>query len=160
MAFIGIITNKKSFDIINNNLPEGLDINLIRINEKNISNFRNIKFDMLVLNQNILEENEKLEDISKILKNVKYLIINLDLKIDIHEIENKKINIISFGMNSKSTITISSAKEEQLLIAIQRKIINDVGNVIEEEERKINISEYKDIYSSLILEIIKIVYNY
>lgn len=160
MAFIGIIANKKSFDIINNNLPEGLDINLIRINEKNISNFRNIKFDMLVLNQNILEENEKQEDIIKILKNVKYLIINLDLKIDIHEIENKKINVISFGMNSKSTITISSVKEEQLLIAIQRKIINDIGNVIEEEERKINISKCKDIYSSLILEIIKIIYDY
>ena len=51
------------------------------------------------------------------------------------------INVITYGFNSKSTVTTSSVNEENLLLCIQRTILNINNKKIEPQEfcvRKIN----------------------
>ena len=69
------------------------------------------------------EVKDKEEYISKLFENAKYLVINADMESSLETINNMKLNIITFGFNSKSTITASSV-EENLLICLQRNIID------------------------------------
>lgn len=57
-------------------------------------------------------------------------------------INNMKLNIITFGFNSKSTITASSV-EDNFLICIQRKILSIKKEVIEPQELKFKMPEEK-----------------
>ena len=57
-------------------------------------------------------------------------------------INNMKLNVITFGFNSKSTITASSV-EDIFLICLQRKIVNVFGEVIEPQELKVKIDDGK-----------------
>lgn len=89
--------------------------------------------------------------------NVKYLIIqdninNIQLNLD------KEINLITFGFNHKSTVTISSVTNEHIVICIQRTIKCISGKLIYPEEQiikntnKYNINKY--IIKKIIQEIL------
>ena len=57
-------------------------------------------------------------------------------------VNNMKLNIITFGFNSKSTITASSV-EEGFLICLQRKIIDINNKVLEPQEIEVKILNEK-----------------
>lgn len=158
MPFIGVICNKKNFQIIKSNLPDFKEI--IHIDCKNIENFKNVKFDMIIINQELSSFKSKEEYLKKVLNNNKYLAINFDIKIQLTIFNHDQLNVISYGLNTKSTVTVSSIKEDEILIAIQRKIKNSKGEIIEEEEKKIDIKDNKknNIYLILIINIIKIIF--
>jgi len=121
MPFIEIITDLKSqaqlSKIINKESVNNCEIMYIR--EKNIENIKNIRLDTLVLNQAI----DKIEIIQKIVNNTKNLVLNIDL----NENNFEDVNLISFGYNSKSDITISSIEEDEVLICIQNTITSIYG---------------------------------
>lgn len=54
---------------------------------------------------------------------------------------NSKIPVISCGMSSKNTVTISSINKESLIVSLQRAVIDINGNLIEPEEFKINLKK-------------------
>ena len=51
------------------------------------------------------------------------------------------MTIITYGLNQKSTVTISSINEENALIALQRSFINIEGEEIEMGEKILKIDE-------------------
>lgn len=126
MPFIEIITDSKSQNQLNKVITKQMVNNceLLYIKEKNIENIKNIKLETLVLNRKI----ENIELINKIAENTKNIIFNLDLNKEITNAESKKI---SFGYNSKSDITISSVKDDEIMICIQNTIESIYGKKVE-----------------------------
>ena len=69
----------------------------------------------------------------------------------------KPIKIITFGFNQKSTLSISSIKEDYIIISVQRDIEKINKQKIENQERKIEIVPYDkiSIYSQIINFIVR-----
>ena len=104
MSFMGIITNPKNENYIKKFLKKYINREyVIFINEKNIENMRNIKFETILLGRKF-EENEILNEI---IRKFKYLILNSDLKVYDNKLDNLNIQIITYGFNQKDTITMS-----------------------------------------------------
>ena len=93
----------------------------------------------------------------------KYLIINCDIEIDMLKkikLENP-IKTITYGFNSKATITISSVKDEKILVCLQRDIQKVDGKIIEAQEKIIYLNDSKSnkIYNELVVFIVKELHN-
>lgn len=146
MPFIEIITDSKSQNQLNKVITKQMVNNceLLYIKEKNIENIKNIKLETLVLNRKI----ENVELINKIVGNAKNIIFNLDLNREIANIECKKI---TFGYNSKSDITISSVKDDEIMIYIQNTIESIYGKKIEPQEVKVDIKNDVNVYNIMII---------
>lgn len=152
MFFIGIITNQKNELYVRKELK---DQNIIFINDKNITNMRNIKFDATVIDSKL---NNK-QDLRKILANTKYLILNADIEFDLKLIENLSLTIITYGFNSKSTFTVSSITENNIIICLQRIIFKANGEKIEPEEYLLKYVENIEKYAIIFTAIIEKIYN-
>ena len=146
MPFIEIITDSKSQNQLNKVITKQMVNNceLLYIKEKNIENIKNIKLETLVLNRKI----ENIELINKIAENTKNVIFNLDLNKEITNAESKKI---SFGYNSKSDITISSVKDDEIMICIQNTIESIYGKKVEPQEVKVDIKNDVNVYNIMII---------
>ena len=150
MLFIGLIAKKK-------------DVQSIRkdIKENNIENLKNIKFEEIIFLDDInLKENEYIF-LKELIQNSKHSIINTDISISILRkigIE-KPIKIITFGFNSKATITISSIKENKVMIFIQRDIMIAEQKRIETQEKEIKLENNEKIYNKIVTFIIKELHN-
>lgn len=156
MLFIGIITDQKSENDIkkllqNNNFL--IENNVIFIKEKNIDNIKNVHFDTVVINK----EFEKMDELNKLLKNAKNIIINMDTNIDNKELNIVSSNLITYGFNSKSSITISSVTDDDVLIYLQRNIYNNNGE-IEVQEIKIENNPNYSIYDLIIVLTLLLMY--
>ena len=160
MTFIGIISDNKSFDEIKENIPLE-NMKLIHINNKSIDNIKNITFETIIINKELKSLEEKINVIEKICNKAKYLVINTDIKLDLNLDNNKKINIITYGLNQKSTVTISSITDNSILIDLQRNIKNKFGEIIEVGEKQVQTSGIgnKKMYEILIIYIIFTIYN-
>ena len=147
MAFIGIIAESKNEmqikRILDNNLNSPNKENtVIIINDKSIDNIRNIRFETILI-MSLEEITEKKEAMNELFKNAKYIVINSDINNNNLEIiNNMKLNVITFGFNQKSTITASSV-EENLMLCLQRKIIDINKNVLEPQEIQVKIFNKK-----------------
>jgi len=133
MPFIGIISDEKSENHIRRELLERLKINessVLFIKEKSIDNIKNIRFETVLL----AREFKNMDLLKKILTNTKYLIVNSDLKNNLKMLEELQLTVITYGFNSKATITISSVLEDKVLVCLQRDIINNKGKTIEAQE--------------------------
>ena len=146
MPFIEIITDSKSQNQLNKVITKQMVNNceLLYIKEKNIENIKNIKLETLVLNRKI----ENIELINKIAENTKNIIFNLDLNKEITNTESKKI---TFGYNSKSDITISSVKDDEIMICIQNTIKSIYGKKVEPQEVKVDIKNDVNVYNIMII---------
>ena len=144
MAFIGVIAESKNEMQIKRILDNSLNSphkqhTIIAINDKNIENIKNIRFETILITS--IDNITNKQIINHLLKNSHYLILSAD--IDSKDLElnsNIKLNVITFGFNQKSTITASSV-EDGLMICIQRKIYDVSGNLIEPQE-----FEWKELY--------------
>ena len=149
MVFIGIVTDLKSENDIqklisnNSSLKENC---VIFIKEKNIDNIKNVHFDTVVLNR----EFKKMDELNKILENTKNVLVNVDLNSENKELNITNSNIITYGFNSKSSITISSVTDDDVLIYVQRNIYNNYGE-IEVQEIKLENNENYSIYDLIVV---------
>lgn len=156
MVFIGIVTDSKSENDIeqllmkNNALKEN---NVIFIKEKNIDNIKNVHFDTVVINR----EFKKMDELNKILENAKNVIINIDTYGENEEINIVNSNIITYGFNSKSSITISSVTDDDVLICVQRNIYNNYGE-IEVQEIRLENNENYNIYDLIVVLVMFLMY--
>lgn len=143
MSFMGIITNPKNENYIKKFLKKYINIEyVIFINEKNIENMRNIKFDTILLGRKF-EENEILNEI---IRKCKYLILNSDLKVYDNKLDNLNIQIITYGFNQKATITTSSVEEDKIVVFLQRSIVNMYKQYVEQMEISIDIDKNTETY--------------
>jgi len=164
MSFIGIVSDNKSFDNIKNKILENITepkINILSINLQSINNLKNIKFETIIIDNGLEKLKGYEQTLEQILKNAKYLVINTDINSKIQFSENDNIKIISYGLNHKATVTISSITDENILIYLQRNIKNLKGNILEVEEKNIKIGENESIkiYEILILHVVSLIYN-
>ena len=141
MPFVGIMSKENDSNFIKNAISKnskGNNFEVININRKSIENVKNVKFDVLVICENIEKLLKNSSYLEEIIKKADYIIINSDVKENLLILKNIKANIITYGFNAKATITISSIKEEKIMICIQRKI-NGVNNIIEEQDFNVKI---------------------
>ncbi len=156
MFFIGIITNKNSENNIKNRMINKIDENeIIFLNKENLENFKNVKFDSIIVNEEV--ENKYI--LKKILEKSKYIVWNSDIHCKSENLKNSYSNVITYGYNSKATVTISSATEENYLIFIQENIpMNDKITGIQEvkfEKNENNINAY----DGMIITIMDLMYD-
>ncbi|MGN1297930.1 MAG: hypothetical protein ACI4VH_05900 [Clostridia bacterium] len=160
MTFIGVISDNKIFENINMHLKSD-KFKLIHINKKSIENIKNIRFETIIIDSNL--ENFKQEEniIEQICLNSKYLIINTDINLKFNISNNNKINIITYGLNQKATITVSSITDTDVLIYLQRNIRTVTNKMVEVEEKRIKVNENNKlkIYEILIIYIIFLINN-
>lgn len=152
MFFIGILTDKNSENNIKNILKDKLDTNkIIFLNRGNIENFRNVKFDSLIIN-NTVEDKYILD---KIIEKSRYVVYNSD----IHENNTKFGDVakfISYGYSSKANVTISSVTDDNYLLYLQG--LNNEKLDMQEikfEKKHNNIN----VYDGMIVTIINMIYN-
>ena len=140
MPFIGIISEENTENCIDRKITEKLSMqesSVLFIKEKSIENIKNIKFETVI----ITREFKKVELLKKILQNCTYVIINSDIQNNLSLLENINATIITYGFNSKATITASSVNEEEIMICLQRTIENKNKEKIEPQEIKMEIYE-------------------
>ena len=156
MFFIGVVTNQKNESYIKNKLSNVVPAkNIIFITEKNILNIKNIKFESLLIDSKINNTTE----LRKIISNSKYIILNSDIEMNLDAIKNLDLVVITYGFNNKSTFTVSSIEENDIIICLQRIIFNKKGNEIEPQEYELKIDKDIDKYTAIAIEIIKILYS-
>ena len=159
MSFIGVISNKKLYDNINKQILEKNkenDITIIYLNNRNLDNFKNIKFEVIIIDRDIENQVGKLENIKEVQKicdKAKFILINLDK--NQKSIVKKLVfnNIITYGLNRNADITISSITENTILIYWQKNIKINNKDLAEIEEIKIWLDRNSklNIYETLIL---------
>ena len=156
MPFIGIISNDKDESIIDKEIEEKLNLkenSVIFIKEKSIENIKNIRFETIIINRKF--RNVKI--LKEMFKNTKYLIINSDIEDNLRLLENVKAIVITYGFNSKATITASSVSEDEVIICLQRSIKNKNSKNIEIQEIKYPI--YNNSYSTMAIAGICLLYK-
>lgn len=162
MPLIGIIAKKRDIQIIRKELKES-DIKIIEITKESIKNVKNISFEEIVVLEDIKLESEEYKYMNEIISKTKYLILNGDIKIGFLNEMNieKPIKVITFGFNTKATISISSVKEEKIIVCLQRDIEKINGKIIESQEKviKLNKENDKKVYTKLVIFIIKELHN-
>ena len=162
MAFIGVVTEPRMELQIRQNLKRKFEkINekktIILVNKNSVKNLFNIKFDFLIIDKNIFNNND---DLVKIILNSNRIIVNADYDENLEPIKNLKLNVITYGMNSKATLTLSSVSDRGVLLSLQRAIKNYKKELIEPQEIKItgkNLS--KNLYKEMILAIFLIIFD-
>lgn len=160
MPLIGIIAKKNDVEEIKRELKKD-NIKIFEITKESIKNIRNIKFEEIIIMKNINFEKEEYKLISEIISKAQYLILNEDIDIDILSKINiqNPIKLVTFGFNSKSTITISSVTDENIVVCIQRDIEKVNKEMIECQEKQIQVKNIKKIYNNLVIFIIKELHN-
>lgn len=162
MPLIGIIAKKRDIQAIKKELQES-DIKIIEITKEAIRNVKNIGFEEIIILEDINLELEEYKYMNEIISKVKYLILNGDIEINVLKGINidKPIKVITFGFNTKATITISSVKEEKIIVCLQRDIEKIDGKIIEIQEKEIKIGKEnnKKMYNKLAIFIIKELHN-
>ena len=159
MIFIGVISNRKFYDNINKQILEKnkeSDITMIYLNLKNLDNFKNIKFEVIIVDNDLETQIYKLRNagvIQKICDKAKFILVNLDTN-QISSIKKLMCsNIITYGLNQNANITISSITENTILIYWQKNIKISNKDLAEIEEIKIWLDSNSklNIYETLII---------
>lgn len=160
MPFVGIIAKKRDVEAIKKEI-KGKNVEIIEITKESIKNIKNIKFEEIIFIENINFEEEEYKYMNGIISKTQYLILNGDIEIDIlNKIDiQKPIKFITFGFNSKSTITISSVTDEKLIVCLQRDIEKPNKEILECQEKQIKNINNKKIYNNLVVFIIKELHN-
>ncbi len=165
MSFVGIVSDCKCFENIKEELKlRGFDktINLIHINQKSIQNMKNIKFEIIIINNELEKLKNYHTNLEKICSNTKYLLLNTDINQIFNILKEQKSNIITYGLNQKSTVTVSSIGETDILIYLQRNIKNNNNKILEVEEKRIKRKEKGKckVYDIMIIYLLYSLYDY
>ena len=162
MPLVGIIAKKKDIQAIRKEL-QNKEIEFIEITQNSVKNIKNINFEEIVINEDIILAKDEYEYMSTILSKVKYLIINGDVDIEIlNKIKlEEPVKMITYGFNSKSTVTVSSVKEDKILVCMQRDIEKSDGKIVEAQEKNIYLNEQKNkkVYNKLVIFILNELHN-
>ena len=158
MTFIGMISDHKSFDKVKEELKEP-QLELININKKSIGNIKNIKFEIIIINSNLENFTNEINIIEKLCSKSKYVIINTDINLQFEILNQDKTNIITYGLNQKADVTVSSITDANILIYLQKNILNRKNQIIEIGEKRIKIRENERVmvYEILIIYIIYLI---
>lgn len=163
MTFIGFLAEKKDEKNFQKALRAMLaEIKIkaivVAINEKNIENVKNIRFQTIIMDRNI-EENS-INQLKELLVETKYLIVNSDI-VHMERIQNMNLTVITYGFGSKCTVTASSIDEGDIMFCLQRSIYSLNGNKVEPQEIKGDLKEkISNKYLKMALISMNFLYNF
>lgn len=140
MSFIGFCVDKKQENIVEQELKKITPYPAIAINEKSITNIKNVKFETIIINHNVKKLQNK-EEFKKIIANAKYIIVNSD-KVDLKILQDLNAISITYGFNGKATVTMSSIEDEELILCLQRNITTLQNKKIEPQEIRIDKKKF------------------
>lgn len=140
MSFIGFCVDKKQENIVEQELKKITHYPAIAINEKSITNIKNVKFETIIINHNVKKLQNK-EEFKKIIANAKYIIVNSD-KVDLKILQDLNAISITYGFNGKATVTMSSIEDEELILCLQRNITTLQNKKIEPQEIRIDKKKF------------------
>ena len=161
MPIVGIVAKENESNFIKNKITKKAIKNkfeLININKKSIENIKNIKFDCIVICEDIENFLNKSNYLENIIYRANYIIANSDKnKFSLKNIKN----LITYGLNNNSTVTISSIKEDKIIIYLQNKIKLEDEKQIDEQEFIINIKKnnLSKLYNSMAIFIVLLIYG-
>lgn len=154
MAVIGIITKSNNINEIEKTLEKyGIhEKNIVIITKHTIENIKNVKFDIII----IFDQIEDGDILKKVLDSSKYLIINTDFKENVKLLNMAEDQyVITFGFNSRATITIISNENDEIILDLQREIENLEKKKIESQEIKLENNFNKNrIYEEISMKIL------
>ena len=153
MSIVGIVASERQSNLIKKQVEEqNFKIEIIPINYKSVENIKNIKFEILVIQDSLEKLKEKQNLIIEIVNNAKYLLLNTDTKINEEILKDISATILTYGLKQKATITVSGIEENQVIISVQRAFKNLKGKLIEQQEIPVKLIKKgtKDLYNSLI----------
>ena len=85
--------------------------------------------------------------------------MNSDLE-DSNFLDKIKITTISYGYGNKSTLTVSSKEQEELILCLQRSIKSVDQKTIEPQEISVKISEQEDnTYILMGIKVLELLYK-
>lgn len=146
MSIIGIIASEKQANQMRKEIKEALEKELISINYKSIENIKNVKFEIVIIQELQGKLKEKQEYLKELLKETKYLLLNADITINEEVFEGVNVKILTYGLKQKATVTVSSIEENQIIISIQRAFKNIKGKMISQQEIPINLKKKNSKY--------------
>ena len=163
MPFIGIVANENDSNFIKNELLKKYKENkfeIININNKSLENLKNVRFETIIVKENINKILKISNYINNILENASFLVVNTDIKENEEKLNNYKC-FISYGFNTNAIITISSIKEENIMICLQKQIQGINNQITEQQECNINIGKHniEKLYNYLAIFATKIIYG-
>lgn len=163
MPFIGVIAKENDNNFIKNEINKNSKLNkfeVFNINQKSLENLKNVKFDILIIKEDISELIKKSNYIEGIINKSNYIIVNKDIKNNNFILEQKN-NTITYGFNMNSNITISSIKEDNVMICIQNKIKGIGDKAIEEQEKSIKVNKHNinKLYNIMAIFTVLIIYG-
>lgn len=153
MSIIGIIANERQTNQIKKQInKEKLNLEFVCINYKSIENVKNIKFEILIIQDPLEKLKEKQEYINKIIKSTKYVLLNSDINIKEENLRDIDLKMLTYGLKQKATITMSGIEKERAVISIQRAFKNLKEKVIEQQEVPVSLigNSSRNLYNSLI----------
>lgn len=154
MAVIGIITKSNNINEIEKTLEKYSihEKNIVIITKHTIENIKNVKFDIII----IFDQIEDDDILKKVLDSSKYLIINTDFKENVKLLNMAEDQyVITFGFNSRATITIISNENDEIVLDLQREIENLDKEKIESQEIKLENNFNKNrIYEEISMKIL------
>lgn len=152
MSLIGIYTQTGNEPYLKQKLATILPENQIFfLKENSIQNLINIKFSIILIGKKITKNHQEFK---AMIEKADYLIFNTDMVENMELLENLHLHLITYGFNSKATITTSSVEEQKMLICLQRGFKNLQGKIIEPQE--IEIQEEQEISSYAFMEFISL----
>ena len=164
MSLVGIVAN----DIDSKNIRKAFSkkdisksVSIIDINENNIENIRNISFETLFFCRKLDCTDIELSYLQRICENVSYLVINSDFNFNPLPPLNNNCTIITFGLNQKATVTVSSISENGFVLSLQQNVMRCNNKIKEMEEKCIKTKNTNNftLYKILVEYIIKIIYK-
>jgi len=152
MFLVGVLADKKTQKLLEQNRD---DVEIIPVTAENMKNMKNVTFDTVIIDKEI----ENIEKIEPFIKKSEYIVFNTDRKNAIPKMENKDASLITYGFNSKSTVTASSIMEEEILICLQRNIKCKNGETIEPQEFWVETNQSNDVYEIMVETCIDMIYG-
>lgn len=152
MTFVGVVTDGKDEEFIINNIESNLrdkSVKVISINNNSIDNIKNVKFETILIDDVLtndkrkesINSKEKREILKEIIKNSKNIILNSDIVENLEMVKNLNLSVITYGFNSKATVTMSSLDDDNMLVCLQRNIRDIDGAIIEQQELYVNLQD-------------------
>lgn len=163
MPFIGVIAKESESNFMKNEVLKNssLKFDFVNINKISVQNVKNIKFETIVINNEISDFLNVSKYLEEIIINAKYIIVNSDIIKNIEILKQYNSNIITYGLNQKADITISSIENENILIFVQNNLKNINGKEIEPQEFNIKIikNSLKKVSNSMAIFTILLIYG-
>ena len=156
MSFIGVFTTSKNEIKLKHLLKETSKCHhIFYLHDDNIRNMKNITFETILIGKNIDSSKEKIRNL---VQKADYLILNNDEKDNVEILKDLNLNLITYGLGSKCTITVSSIEEEQIMLCLQRSIKTPQRIKIEPQEMPLPLKQKEDIYALLEAETLVMLY--